>query len=59
MKFKNVKLVNNKLEFNVEASDQEVEYLVTFAVEQLMQEGILSINSYPEEQEVDLKGVTH
>lgn len=54
MKFKNVKPEGSGFTFDVECSNQEVSYLVTWAVERLIQEGILSLNSFASEQEVEL-----
>lgn len=59
MKFKNVKPGETGCSFDVEASNQEVSYLVNWAVERLLQEGILSINSYEPEQEVELRETAH
>lgn len=59
MKFKNVRQVETGLAFDVECSNQEVSYLVNWAVERLLQEGILSINSSEPEQEVQFRETAH
>lgn len=59
MKFKNVTPSETGMSFDVECSNQEVAYLVNWAVERLLQEGILSINSYEPEQEVELRETAH
>lgn len=58
MKFKDIRQVGDKLSFNTEMSPQEAEWLVSWAVERLLQEGILSISCSEPEQEVSL-GTTH
>lgn len=59
MKFTNVRSTENGLKFDVETSSQETSYLITFAVEQLLQEGILSLNECLTTQEVQLKETAH
>lgn len=59
MKFKNVKPAENGISFDVDCTNQEVAYLINWAVERLLQEGILSINSYEPEQEVQLRETAH
>ena len=59
MKFKDIKQIENGIGFNVEASKEEVAFLVDFAVERLIAEGIISLNQYETEQEVELRGTSH
>ena len=59
MKFKNIRTSEEGVEFDVEASNQEVSWLVNYAVEDLMKVGILSINENLTEQDVELREVTH
>ena len=59
MKFKNVKPKEGGMSFDVEASNQEVSFLFNWAVERLLQEGILALNNYEETQEVDLRETSH
>ena len=59
MKFENVKPTDTGYSFDVVATNQEVSYLVNWAVNRLLQEGIISINSYQPEQEVALRETTH
>lgn len=59
MKFKNIKQVDTGLSFDVECTNSEVVYLVNFAVERLLQEGVLSLHdTHQTEQEVTLEGAT-
>lgn len=57
MKFTNVREGNNGVVFDVEASKAECSYLVSFAVERLLQEGIIALNDTGEE--VTLRETTH
>ena len=59
MKFTNVKPAEDGCSFDVVATNQEVSYLVNWAVDRLLQEGIISINSYQPEQEVTLRETAH
>jgi hypothetical protein len=59
MKFKNVQRTDSGVTFDVEASNLECSYLVNFAVERLLQEGIIAINERETEQEVFLRETTH
>lgn len=59
MKFTNIKEVEKGVEFSVIANKQEVEYLVNFAVERLLAEGIISINTSQEENEIELRETKH
>jgi len=59
LKFKNITKSEDGLEFTVETTSQEVEWLVNYAVEDLLKVGILSINPNEGEQEVTLRGVSH
>lgn len=43
MKFKNVKHVDGKVEYEVEMTEQEVAFLTSYAVETLIKEGLISI----------------
>jgi hypothetical protein len=44
MKFKNVQRTDSSVTFDVETSNMECSYLVNFAVERLLQEGIIALN---------------
>lgn len=58
MKFKDIEFKDNgSIEFNVACSQQEITFLVDYAVQDLLKEGIISIHQGLEEQEVDLKGM--
>ncbi len=59
MKFTNIRPSENGLTFDVEASNQETTWLINFAVETLLKEGILSINEFPPEQTVSLRETAH
>lgn len=59
MKFKNVRRNEDGVTFDVEATNVECSYLVNFAVERLLQEGIISINERESEQEVSLQETSH
>lgn len=59
MKFTNVQSTEDGLKFDVETSSQEATYLINFAVERLLQEGILSINDCVGTQEVQLRETAH
>ena len=59
MKFTNIRAGENGMLFDVETSPQEVDYLMTYAVENLMKEGIIAIAEFPSEQEVSLRSATH
>lgn len=59
MKFKDVEQTEDGMHFNVIASNAEVTYLVDFAVQRLIAEGIISLNNYEKEQEVELREATH
>jgi len=59
MKFKNIQENEDGISFSVEASKQEVEFLVNFAVERLLAEGIISINASNFEQDVELRSTSH
>jgi len=54
MKFKNVKPTEDGVTFDVEASHQEVAWLVDYAVDDLLKAGIIAINTTQEEQEIEL-----
>jgi len=58
MKFENVEFKGNgSVEFTVKCSPQEVTFLVDYAVQDLLKEGIISIHEQTQGQEVELRGV--
>jgi hypothetical protein len=57
MKFTNVRESENGVSFDVETSKQECAYLVNYAVENLLREGIIAINS--NEEDVPLQESVH
>lgn len=61
MKFKNIKpdSETGNINFDVECSQNEVSYLVNYAVQDLLSTGIIAINDLNEEQEVSLRDVAH
>jgi hypothetical protein len=60
MKFENVQFKDNgSVEFSVKCSPQEITFLVDYAVQDLLKEGIISLHEQTQDVEVDLKGVTH
>lgn len=59
MKFKNVRPTDFGIEYDVEMTKDEAAYLTSFAVERLLQEGIIAISAYESEQEVELRETSH
>jgi ribosome biogenesis SPOUT family RNA methylase Rps3 len=60
MKFENVEFKEGgSVEFNVKCSPQEVTFLVDYAVQNLLKEGIISLHEHTQHQEVELQGVAH
>lgn len=54
MKFTNINKIATGMSFTAKVSDQEAEYLINFAIDKLLQEGILSLQVDNEEQDIPL-----